>query len=277
VPVIISTLSHINSSIIARPTLRPLQPAVRQPVSRLPRNLNMQWPATRWRPKHAVFTGITGSDKSGNVAYTSDIQPGVCVPLVKGWIPLGYTTRRDALRRHKRRKNPIAKLRHCAKNGFLSLYLHPSAGDARRLGKSSCREQIVASCPLLQTEHAYPTVPLYKTGYHTVGRSQGRETARNVSMDARGIGVRFQSGARIFSSPQFKSSLCFIQGPFPIWRMTPTTHHQTVRTEIKNAWSCIYTSQYVYMTWCLIKYRNDVTFIHTLNYVQDRRYFYPLP
>jgi hypothetical protein len=49
-------------------------------------------------------------------------------------------------------------------------------------------------------------------------------------------------------------------------------HSPTSSAEVKNAWSCTSTSQYVFMSWCLVKHRDS--FIFTLLYCTKGFYVY---
>jgi len=146
---------------------------------------------------------------------------------------------------------------------------------------SNCRAQIAVCCPVfIKQDHCYiqHTATVQCHWYNRIPQSAVVKTwtAHSVSMDAREIWVRFQSGAHIFPfSTVPNSSLRLIQRPSP--NLEHKADHLPPQCEkVETAWSCIYTSPYVvwlgassragtlHLSECLTSYR-DITFILMLN------------
>lgn len=187
---------------------------------------------------------MTSSDKSGNgnVAYT-------------------------ARGRQRRRESPTDRNVRALREVQISVVvirLVCHVGCAQAVAE---RRSCAAQCSSNKITVTHSTRPQCSaTGYNRIPQSAvvKTSTAHSVSMDAREIGVRFQSGADFFPfSTVPKSSLRLIQPPSPNLEHK-ADHLPPQGVQVKNAWSCIYTSPYVCMTCCFITNR-DVTFSRMLN------------
>jgi hypothetical protein len=93
-------------------------------------------------------------------------------------------------------------------------------------------------------------------------------------LDDRGSRFRFSAGAGIFSLHHrlgpTQPPIQWVQGAFYLGVKRPgheADHSLPSSAEVKNAWSCTSTPQYVFMAWCLVNHRNNFTF--TFRYVPN--------
>jgi hypothetical protein len=162
---IVLALFHTNSSTTEGSTACPLQPAVTQHVSHLRRNLKYAVTRdtvkaeTRFHGdrKSAASTGITGSDKSGKVAYTA---------------------RPDALKKAQKTNEFDPMLRQNAKNRvWRSTWIRLQLLQDCRVGwvkvVAGCRSSCVARRQSNRSAATYRTrLPYSATVSHRIPRSQ---------------------------------------------------------------------------------------------------------
>jgi hypothetical protein len=95
--------------------------------------------------------------------------------------------------------------------------------------------------------------------------------APGCGLDDRGSRVRFPVGARNFSlhhcvqncSGAHQPPIQWVPGALPLGVKRPgreTDHSPPSSAEVKNEWSYTSTPQYAFMTWCLVKHRDNFTF-----------------
>jgi hypothetical protein len=102
----------------------------------------------------------------------------------------------------------------------------------------------------------------------------------------RGLGIFLFTTASRTALGTTKPPIQWVPGALSLGVKRPgreADHSPPSSAEVKNAWSCISTPQYVFMAWCLVKHRDNFTFtfyfahLHIMPRLRMRGTIPPLP